>query len=365
MTIPSFKAAYAGKRVVVTGHSGFKGTWLSLWLRSLGAEVFGISLDRPSDPAMADLVGLDHVVPGRRVDVRQAAPLAAALAEAAPEVVFHLAAQPLVRLSYEDPLATFDTNVMGVANVLDACRRIPSVRAVVVVTSDKCYQNNEWYWGYREIDPMGGYDPYSASKGCAELVTRSFTQSFFPAEAFGRTHHVAVASGRAGNAIGGGDFGLARLIPDCIRAFSVGRVVQIRYPDSVRPWQHAMECLSGYLQLGAGLLQDGPKYGGGWNFAPLPTGETWGVRRVVDAIASLWGSGGCEPEPGDHPHEARMLRLDCSKAISDLGWTPRWPVASALAATVRWYRAWHDGAGPEALRALTLEQIQEYEQTIP
>ena len=352
---------YTGRRVLVTGHSGFKGTWLSLWLHRLGAVVRGISLDPPSSPDMAGLVGLDALVPGVRVDIRDAAALAAAMAAANPEVIFHLAAQPLVRLSYEDPLGTFDTNVMGTANLLDACRRLPDLRAVVIVTSDKCYQNNEWYWGYRETDPMGGHDPYSASKGCAELVTRSFTQSFFPTEAYGKTHQVAVASGRAGNAIGGGDFGQARLVPDCIRAFSAGKPVSIRYPDAVRPWQHALECLSGYLTLGARLLCDGPAVTGGWNFSPLPTAETWGVRRVVETVAGLWGSGRCEVEPGEHLHEARMLRLDCSKAIQELGWRPRFDVSTALKSTVRWYRAWHDGASPDALRALTLDQIDEYE----
>jgi CDP-glucose 4,6-dehydratase len=364
MQLFDFSAHYVGRRVLVTGHSGFKGTWLSLWLNRLGAAVSGISLDPPSTPDMAGLVGLDALVPGRRLDIRNATALASAMADANPEIVFHLAAQPLVRPSYEDPLGTFDTNVMGTANVLDACRRLPFLRAVVIVTSDKCYQNNEWYWGYRETDALGGYDPYSASKGCAELVTQSFANSSFPAEAYGKTHYVAVGSGRAGNAIGGGDFGHARLIPDCIRAFSAGEPVRIRYPDSVRPWQHAMECLSGYLTLGARLFTDGPTVGGGWNFAPLPTADSWGVRRVVETVAGLWGAGRCEVEPGEHPHEAELLRLDCSKAIAELGWRPRYDVATALSTTVRWYRAWNDGIGPEALRAFTLDQIEAYEKTI-
>ena len=356
-----FAKAYAGKRVLVTGHSGFKGAWLSLWLDRLGASVHGISLDLPSTPSMAELVDLDAVVRGARLDIRDAGALAAEVAAAAPEVVFHLAAQPLVRPSYDDPLGTFSANVMGVANLLDACRAVPSVWAVVIVTSDKCYQNNEWCWGYRETDPMGGHDPYSASKGCAELVTQSFTKSFFAPEQYGRAHQVAVASARAGNAIGGGDFGVNRLIPDCIRAFSVDQAVQSRYPDSVRPWQHALECLSGYLTLGARLLDSGPAFTGGWNFAPLPDGKPWTVAKIVEHVAAMWGSGSCEQEPGDHPHEAKMLRLDCSKAVQELRWRPRWDVGTALAATVRWYLAWRDGLSPEALRALTLEQIQEYE----
>jgi len=359
-----FSRHFVGRRVLVTGHSGFKGTWLALWLDRLGAKVRGLSLDPPSSPSMAELVDLPAVVPGSRCDIRNAAALADEMTAFDPEVVFHLAAQPLVRPSYDDPLTTFDTNVMGTANLLAACRRLPSLRAVVIVTSDKCYQNNEWCWGYRETDPMGGYDPYSASKGCAELVTRSFTNSFFPAAAYGKTHHVAVASGRAGNAIGGGDFGLARLIPDCIRAFAAGNPVMLRYPEAVRPWQHALECLSGYLTLGARLLESGPTFGGGWNFAPLPTADIWGVRRVVTAVATLWGGGRCDVEPGKHPHEAGLLRLDCSKAIQELGWRPRYDVETALRATMRWYRAWKDGIGCEALRSLTLDQIREYEQTV-
>lgn len=359
-----FSRRYVGRRVLVTGHSGFKGTWLALWLDRLGATVRGLSLDPPSAPSMAELVDLPAVVPGSRCDIRNAAALADELTAFDPEVVFHLAAQPLVRPSYADPLTTFDTNVMGTANLLDACRRLPALRAVVVVTSDKCYQNNEWCWGYRETDPMGGYDPYSASKGCAELVTASFADAFFPAAGYGTTHHVAVASGRAGNAIGGGDFGSARLIPDCIRAFAAGQPVRIRFPEAVRPWQHALECLSGYLTLGARLLVDGPACGGGWNFAPLPTADTWDVRRIVSTVATLWGGGHCAVEPGEHPHEATMLRLDCSKAIQKLGWRPRYDVETALRATMRWYRAWKDRVGCEALRSLTLEQIKEYEETV-
>lgn len=363
MNKTNFAQAYAGKRVLVTGHAGFKGTWLSLWLAHLGASVCGISLNPASSPAMADLVGLETVVPGTRLDVRDATELAREMAARDPEVVFHLAAQALVRPSYADPLATFATNTMGVANLLNACRDLPSLRAVVIVTSDKCYQNNEWCWGYRENDPMGGHDPYSASKGCAELVTHSFANSFFPPATYGRSHQVAVASARAGNAIGGGDFALDRLIPDCVRAFVHGHIVRLRYPDSVRPWQHALECLSGYLTLGARLLESGPVFGGGWNFAPFPSGRPWPVSRVVETMAALWGQGHWEREPGDHPHEAKMLRLDCSKAVTELGWLPRWKVADALDVTVRWYRAWHAGVDARGLRELTLQHIHEYEST--
>jgi len=359
-----FRRGYLGRRVLVTGHSGFKGTWLAVWLARLGADVHGLSLDAPSKPFMADLVGLDGIVPGKRVDIRDAAATAAAMAAADPEVVFHLAAQPLVRPSYDDPLATFDTNVMGTAAVLAACRTLPALRAVVVVTSDKCYRNNEWCWGYREADPLGGHDPYSASKGCAEIVAGSFAASFFPAAAYGKTHRVALATGRAGNAIGGGDFGAYRLVPDCVRAFAAGAPVRLRYPEAVRPWQHVLECLSGYLTLGARLLEDGPSFGGGWNFGPLPTADVWDVRRVVETVATLWGGGHCEVEPGEHPHEAGQLRLDCAKAMTHLGWRPRYDVETALRATMRWYRAWKDGAGPAALLELTRQQIHEYEETV-
>ncbi|MDL2207704.1 CDP-glucose 4,6-dehydratase, partial [Desulfovibrio sp. OttesenSCG-928-M16] len=235
-------AIYSGRRVLLTGHNGFKGSWLAFWLQSLGAEVLGLSLDPPGEPCLFDALGLGELVRGLRLDLNDYQGLAAVMADFRPEVVLHLAAQALVRPSYEQPIETLRSNIMGTAHVLEACRHTPSVRAVVIVTSDKCYRNNEWVWGYRENDPMGGHDPYSASKGCAELITASYIKSFFPPEDYGKSHQVAVASARAGNAIGGGDWGRDRLVPDCFRALHAGESVLIRYPTAVRPWQHVLEC---------------------------------------------------------------------------------------------------------------------------
>lgn len=354
---------FAGKRVLVTGHNGFKGTWLSLWLRRLGASVLGVSLDPPSDPSMSAVVALGEGMEERRVNIRDAGALARVVADFQPEAVFHLAAQPLVRLSYQTPLETFDTNVMGVANLLDACRRLEKGCAVVVVTSDKCYHNNEWVWGYRENDPMGGHDPYSASKGCAELVAQAYAQSFFPTATFGHDHRIALATARAGNVIGGGDWGLDRLVPDCIRAMGRGETVVIRYPQAVRPWQHVLECLSGYLVLGARLLENGPTYAGAWNFGPSTCGDEWSVGRIVQTISALWGNGSHSIDSRPQPHEARMLRLDCSKANIDLRWRPRYSVATALEATIVWHKAHLSGASAADMRDLTFRQIEEYTNT--
>jgi CDP-glucose 4,6-dehydratase len=303
---------------------------------------------------------LDEVIRGVRLDVRNYAELAALMDDFRPELVFHLAAQALVRSSYHNPVETLHTNIMGTAHVLEACRHAPSVRAVVIVTSDKCYRNNEWVWGYRENDPMGGHDPYSVGKGCAELITASYIKSFFPAEKYGVMHHVAVASARAGNALGGGDWGVDRLIPDCFRALHKAQSIHLRYPSAVRPWQHVLECLSGYLQIGANLLEHGPKFGCGWNFAPIGMGEAWSVERVVRHICELWGGGTYLVDAGEQPHEAHMLCLDCTKANIELGWWPRYKVAQTLDVTVRWYRAWVDDPSPERMRAFTLRQIQDY-----
>jgi len=351
---------YAGRRVLVTGYTGFKGSWLSLWLQKMGAKVLGVGLEPPSVPSMNKMLDLDSVIPGARIDVNDYAALADAVQTFKPEVVFHLAAQALVRLSYEMPLETLHTNIMGTAHVLEACRHCPSIRAVVIITSDKCYRNNEWVWGYRENDPMGGYDPYSASKGCAELITSSYIKSFFNQEEYGKTHHVALASARAGNAIGGGDWGKDRLIPDCFRSLHDRQLIHIRYPSAVRPWQHVLECLSGYLLLGARLLDEGPKFGCGWNFAPIDMGDVWSVERVVQRICDLWGTGGYEVDKGTQPHEAHMLCLDCTKANIELGWRPRYRVHQALAETVAWYKEWSERPAPEHMRQFTLKQIQNY-----
>jgi CDP-glucose 4,6-dehydratase len=363
MSIVNNLSIYNNRRVLLTGHTGFKGGWLTVWLRLLGAKTLGISLAPPGKPSMFEVLKLGDLVDGKHIDITNFSALRDAVSEFQPEIVLHLAALSLVRPSYNDPLSTLNTNIMGTANVLEACRLTPSVRSVVVVTSDKCYRNNEWVWGYRENDPMGGHDPYSASKGCAELVTASYIKSFFPQQNYGLTHNVAVASARAGNAIGGGDWGVDRLIPDCFRALHKGESIRIRYPAAVRPWQHVLECLYGYLLLGARLLEEGPKYGCGWNFAPMDMGDIWPVERVVQYICTLWGDGSYALEGGSQPHEAHMLCLDCTKANIELGWRPRWRVAKALRATTDWYRARTDDPTPEYMRDVTLRQIEDYMNT--
>jgi CDP-glucose 4,6-dehydratase len=356
-------SVYKGCRVLVTGHTGFKGSWLSLWLKHLGAEVLGVSLAPPSTPSLHDVLRLGELVNTSHCDINNFDQLRGVVQEFQPGVVLHLAALALVRPSYSDPLSTLHTNIMGTANVLEACRLSPSVRSVVIVTSDKCYRNNEWVWGYRENDPMGGHDPYSASKGCAELVTTSYIKSFFSPAQYGVSHNVAVASARAGNSIGGGDWGTDRLIPDCFRALHSGERIHIRYPTAVRPWQHALETLYGYLLLGAKLAEYGPEYACGWNFAPMDMGDIWPVERVVKYICRLWGDGHYIIDSNPQPHEAHMLCLDCTKSNIELGWRPRWRVAKALGMTAAWYKAWSDNPDAEHMRDVTLRQIEEYTNT--
>ncbi len=356
--------AYRGRTVLLTGHTGFKGGWLALWLERLGARVVGFSLPPPSEPNLFDAARVQGSVIDVRGDIRDSAALDAVIGAHRPEVVFHLAAQPLVRLSYEQPDSTFETNVMGSLRVFEAVRRSDSVRVLVNVTSDKCYENREWVWGYRENDPMGGRDPYSASKGCAELLFSAWQRSYFDPARHGDTHQVAAASVRAGNVIGGGDWGGDRLVPDCFRALSAGKAVAIRSPRATRPWQHVLEPLSGYLEVGARLFEDARAGSGGWNFGPV-AGDVWDVEAVVQRICTLWGGGRYDVDEGPHPHEAHWLKLDCSKASVDLGWNPRWGVARALEETTRWYRSFYESAGPERMRALTLEQIEAYEKSAP
>jgi CDP-glucose 4,6-dehydratase len=351
------KSFWSGRPVFVTGHTGFKGSWLALWLTRLGARVHGYALSPPTDPSLFDLARIGQSVASTLADIRDFPALAAQLAAAAPEIVFHLAAQPLVRQSYADPLDTYAVNVLGTANLLQAVRAVPSVRAVVVVTTDKCYENLDWCWGYRENDRLGGHDPYSSSKACAELVTSSFRDSFFAARK-GSAPSVAVASARAGNVIGGGDWAADRLIPDFVRATLARRPVSIRNPDAVRPWQHVLEPLDGYLLLAQRLYEDGESYAQAWNFGPQ-TDDVQTVRWMADRFASLWGAPArWEQDLGAHPHEARLLQLDVSKARAELGWRPRWRSADALQATVEWYRG--HAAGADA-RELTLAQIDRFE----
>jgi CDP-glucose 4,6-dehydratase len=352
---PSF---WKGRSVFLTGHTGFKGSWLSLWLSRMGARVHGYALPPPTDPSLFRLASVDELLAGHATgDVRDLPALRGALASSKAETVIHMAAQPLVRESYRDPLETYSVNVMGTATLLEAVRSVPSVRAVVNVTSDKCYENREWHWGYRESDPMGGFDPYSSSKGCSELVTAAWRRSFFPPLEYG-THGVAVASARAGNVIGGGDFAPDRLLPDFVRAVTSGQPVRIRNPRAIRPWQHVLEPLSGYLLLAERLVADGPAFGDGWNFGP-DEGETRDVEWVARRFCEGWEEGArYEPDGGDHPHEASHLRLDSSRARDLLSWRPRWSVGKAVAETAKWTRAWREGASP---RGECLRQVEEFE----
>ena len=362
--LPTF---LAGRRVLVTGHTGFKGAWLCHLLAQAGAEVLGYSLDAPSTPSLFELTRLGSNPPqGLRnlhADILDLPQLSQAVAQFRPQMVLHMAAQSLVRPSYADPAGTFAVNVQGTVNVLEACRLAPvepgDCRAIVVVTSDKCYENREWVHGYRECDAMGGHDPYSASKGCAELAAQSYGRSFFGAGSYA-DHRTALATARAGNVIGGGDFAVDRLVPDMARAFSRCEAVRIRRPLAVRPWQHALEPLSGYLLLAERLLEQGTGFAGGWNFGPGPQ-DVQTVGQVAERFAALWGTGAAlEIDKGEHPHEAGLLTLDCSKARTLLPWQPRLELDSALAWTAEWYRAWAGGANAEALTGLVRASIDQF-----
>ena len=341
---------WQSRRVLVTGHTGFKGAWLALWLQSMGAEVFGISRDVPTAPSLYELAQVSAGMADElRVDIRQADEVVAATRRWAPDTVMHLAAQPLVGRSFADPRETFDVNIMGTVNLLEAVRMTRSVAAAVVITSDKCYENAGWERGYREDDPMGGFDPYSASKGAVEIVVSAYRRSFFfePGTA-------AIASARAGNVIGGGDWAADRLIPDIVRAIDSRRPLRVRNPDAVRPWQHVLNPLSGYLLL-AQLLVCEPEFGGGWNFGP-PDGDARPVSWIVEGIRERWsGRPAWEADPGPHPHEAAYLKLDSSRARLRLGWRPLVPLETALHSVVDWYEAFSAGAD---MRQTTLAQLR-------
>lgn len=346
------------RRVFLTGHTGFKGGWLALWLQRLGADVTGYALAPSTTPSLFEVARVTQGMHSIIGDVRNLDTLTDALTRSAPEVVFHLAAQPLVRASYSNPVETYTTNVMGTVHLLEAVRKTPSVRAVVIVTSDKCYENREWVWGYREDEPMGGHDPYSNSKGCAELVTAAYRSSFFNPAQY-HQHGVAVASARAGNVIGGGDWSADRLIPDIVRAFAAGRPVQVRYPKAIRPWQHVLEPIGGYMHLAERLVAEGPTYGEGWNFGPHDS-DAWSVEEILTHMTSAWGDGASwVRDTGNHPHEAHYLKLDCSKVRSRLGWKPSLHLGEALDWTTEWYRAF---LREEPMRALCDDQIARYEQ---
>jgi CDP-glucose 4,6-dehydratase len=344
---------WAGKRVLLTGHTGFKGSWATAWLQHLGAEVYGFALEPSTEPALWTLLG--QPANTGFADIRDVATVRAAFEAAQPEIVIHMAAQALVRPSYAIPVETFGSNVMGLVNVLEGVRASPSVRAVVNVTSDKCYENREQIWAYREDEPMGGSDPYSASKGCAELITACYRRSFF-----NQSGGPWLASGRAGNVIGGGDWSQDRLVPDCIRAFQSGERVLIRNPLAMRPWQHVLEPVSGYLILAQALYERGAEVAEGWNFGPSDE-DTCHVRDVVEQLVKAWGSGArWAHDERTHPKEAILLRVDATKARLRLGWRPRLPVREALAWTIDWYRSVAKGV---AARDITLAQIERFERT--
>ncbi len=351
---------WSGRRVFLTGHTGFKGSWLALWLSSRGAKIRGYALDPATEPNLFTAASVASALDDVRGDIRDSAKLAASMTEFAPDVVFHLAAQPLVRRSYADPLATYATNVMGTAHVLEAVRSTPSVRAVVCVTTDKCYENKEWVWPYRETDALGGHDPYSSSKACAEIVSAAYRSSFFPADRL-HEHHVALATARAGNVIGGGDWSEDRLIPDLIRGFQTKQPALIRRPNAIRPWQHVLEPLHGYIILAEQLLAEQAQFASSFNFGPRDE-DAWTVGRVATAVAKMWGEGASwERDPVSGVHEAHYLRLDASKAHAELEWRPRLGIDEALKWTMHWYRAWGDGAD---MRQITHSQIRAYDELL-
>lgn len=347
------KTFWQKKRVFLTGHTGFKGSWLSLWLQELGAEVTGYSLEPPSAPSLFEVANISDGMRSIKGDILDSQLLQKTLQENKPDILIHMAAQSLVRKSYQFPIETFSTNIMGTANVLEAARHVDSLRVVICVTSDKCYENQEWVWGYRENEPMGGHDPYSCSKGCAELLIASYRQSFFSSE-----HTANIASVRAGNVIGGGDWATDRIVPDCIRALTRGMPILIRNPRAIRPWQHVLEPLAGYLLLAQRLWADGQNYAEGWNFGPDGKHDV-SVEGIVDVLCHLWGADAKWSVGGDENlHEAHYLKLDSSKAIQNLAWRRVLDMRETVAMTVAWYKRFFEGVDP---RKITLDQISEYQ----
>lgn len=347
---------WKNKKVFLTGHTGFKGSWLSLWLQNLGAQVTGYSLSPPTKPSLFEVADVAKGMTSVIGDVQHFDQLKEALIKSKAEIVIHMAAQSLVRYSYSNPIETYLTNVMGTVNLLEAVRHCKTVEAVVNVTSDKCYENKEWVWGYRENDPMGGHDPYSSSKGCAELVSAAYRDSYFNQP----ESTVALASTRAGNVIGGGDWALDRLIPDIMNAFMEKRCVTIRNPNAIRPWQHVLEPLHGYLLLAEKLSNHGKTFCGGWNFGPNDE-DTKPVSWIVDSITKLWGPEASSEIKKSDLHEAQYLKLDCSKAKAELAWSPKLSLPSALEATVTWYRTYQQ---KKNMNQFTLDQISSYQEKI-
>jgi CDP-glucose 4,6-dehydratase len=348
-------AFWSGKRVFLTGHTGFKGSWLSLWLQSMGAEVTGYALEAHTKPSLFEDGNVGVAMSSIIADVRDMPTLQNAILQAKPDIVIHMAAQALVRYSYQNPVDTYSTNIMGTVHLLEAVRNSQSVKAVVVVTTDKCYENKEWLWGYREDDPMGGFDPYSNSKGCAELVTSAYRRSFF------KSKGIALATARAGNVIGGGDWAQDRLIPDILSAFEQGKLAHIRNPQAVRPWQHVLEPLRGYLTLAEYLFEQGPSFAEAWNFGPNDE-DARPVSWIAKQMAQMWGeSAQWELDKSDHPHEANYLKLDISKAGSRLGWRPALRLNEALKLIIDWSKQRQLGAD---VHNITMDQIQNYQTLI-
>jgi CDP-glucose 4,6-dehydratase len=351
-----FNNIYEGRKVLVTGHTGFKGSWLCLLLNKLGADVYGYALDPPTNPSLFVEAKIGELITSTIGDIRNYNFLLETLKEIQPEIIIHMAAQPLVMESYRNPRETYEINVMGTVNLFDAARQISSVKAILNVTTDKCYENKEWHWGYRENEPMGGYDPYSNSKGCSELVTSSFRRSFFNPKEYSK-HGVAVASARAGNVIGGGDWADDRLIPDFIRSISKGEKVKIRSPYAIRPWQHVLEPLTGYLTLCEKLFTEGPSFAQAWNFGPDDR-DAQNVEWITKTICDLWGEGAqFEIDTNPQPHEANYLKLDCSKAKAELGWIPKWGIEKTLNSIVEWNKRFIEG---KDMKNVTEMQIAEY-----
>lgn len=351
-----FNGIYKNRKVLITGHTGFKGSWLCLLLNKLGADVYGYALEPPTNPSLFKEAKIEESITSYIGDIRDLEMLQKVMQEVQPEIVIHMAAQPLVRESYKIPVETYAINVMGTVHLLEACRNTNSVKAIVNVTTDKCYENKEWDWGYRENEPMGGYDPYSNSKGCSELVSSSYRSSYFNPSKY-TEHGVGIATARAGNVIGGGDWADDRLIPDFIRAITNGEEVKIRSPYAIRPWQHVLEPLTGYLTLAAKLFSDGPEYAQAWNFGPDDR-DARNVEWITDTICKLWDEGASfSIDTNPQPHEAHYLKLDCSKAKSILGWIPKWDIETTLKSIVDWNKSF---LKRENIRTVTEKQIDQY-----
>jgi len=350
------KNFWQGKRVFVTGHTGFKGSWLCLWLQNMGAIVCGYALSPPTNPSLFVESNLSKRITSEEGDICDTDHLYKIVQNFQPEIIFHMAAQSLVRLSYETPLETYQTNIMGTVSLLEVVRKVGNIKAVINITSDKCYENQEWVWGYRETEAMGGFDPYSCSKGCSELITASYRRSFFNSEK-DNMPNCALASARAGNVVGGGDWALDRLVPDVLKAFSKCEMVTIRYPNALRPWQHVLEPLSGYLMLAEQLYRKGAVFAEGWNFGPKED-NVHSVKWIVEYLKSQWGEGASwRNDDTVQPHEANFLKLDCSKAKTKLGWRPLWDIEHTLNRTVSWYKAWSKGGD---MYAYTIKEINDY-----